>query len=104
MASMIGQAVRVTGPGYVGDNPDGIHTVHDVYTDDGVEVAVFAEPGTSGSRDQSAPLASLKAVRTARCASTYPGVTLKGKTVRCESAAGHDGRHGHSFAARYWED
>jgi hypothetical protein len=40
-----------------------------------------------------------------RCQSTYPGsVTLRGRAVRCELAAGHDGLHGHSFAARYWDD
>jgi hypothetical protein len=41
----------------------------------------------------------------ARCKSTYPGsVTLRGRAIRCESAAGHSGQHGHSFAARYWDD
>jgi hypothetical protein len=40
-----------------------------------------------------------------RCPSTYPGtVALRGRPIRCESAAGHAGQHGHSFAARYWDD
>jgi hypothetical protein len=39
-----------------------------------------------------------------RCAARYPGsVTLRGRAIRCESATGHDGMHGHSFAARYWD-
>lgn len=38
-----------------------------------------------------------------RCPVTYPGAaTLRGRAIRCESAIGHDGPHGHSFAARYW--
>jgi hypothetical protein len=41
----------------------------------------------------------------ARCTARYPGtLTLKGRPIRCELARGHSGRHGHSFAARYWED
>lgn len=44
-------------------------------------------------------------MRKQRCPSVYPGaVTLNGRPVRCELSAGHDGRHGHSFAARYWDD
>lgn len=50
-----------------------------------------------------------------RCKSRYAGaVTLLGRPVRCEgridpdtgacSAIVRDGRHGHSFAARYWTD
>lgn len=43
--------------------------------------------------------------RYGRCPSRYPGtVTLLGKPVRCELVRGHDGQHGHSFAARYWDD
>jgi hypothetical protein len=39
-----------------------------------------------------------------RCASRYPGaVTLNGRAIRCELGADHDGQHGHSFAARYWD-
>lgn len=47
-----------------------------------------------------------------RCASRYAGATLNGRAVRCEgridpatgecSSVTRDGRHGHSFAARYW--
>lgn len=38
-----------------------------------------------------------------QCPSTYPGAaTLRGKAIRCDLPAGHDGQHGHSFAARYW--
>lgn len=37
-----------------------------------------------------------------RCQSTYPGAaTLRGRPIRCEDRAGHDGQHGHSFAARW---
>lgn len=43
-------------------------------------------------------------VRVRRCGSIYPGsVTLRGQPVRCDGGAGHDGPHGNSFAARYWE-
>lgn len=43
--------------------------------------------------------------RITRCSSLYGGaVTLRGRSVRCELPAGHDGLHAHSFAARYWED
>jgi hypothetical protein len=39
-----------------------------------------------------------------RCRSEYPGsATLHGKPIRCERARGHEGSHGHSFAARYWD-
>ena len=39
-----------------------------------------------------------------RCKSIYPGaVTLRGKPLRCELRIGHEGRHGHLFAARYWD-
>ena len=39
-----------------------------------------------------------------RCRSVYPGLdTLIGRAIRCERAVGHDGQHGHSFAARYWD-
>ena len=37
-----------------------------------------------------------------RCKATYSGATLLGRPVRCEGRVGHDGDHGHSFAARYW--
>ena len=38
-----------------------------------------------------------------RCRDTYPGaVTLRGRPIRCELAAGHPEPHGHTFAARYW--
>lgn len=40
-----------------------------------------------------------------RCTSTYPGAaTLRGRAIRCDAPAGHDGEHGNSFAARYWAD
>ncbi len=40
-----------------------------------------------------------------RCPSLSPGgETLLGKRVRCEERIGHTGQHGHSFAARYWDD
>jgi hypothetical protein len=37
-----------------------------------------------------------------RCASVYPA-WINGQPVRCELEAGHGDRHGHSFAARYWD-
>jgi hypothetical protein len=36
-----------------------------------------------------------------RCGARHP---MYPKQVRCEEAAGHSGRHGHSFFARYWSD
>jgi hypothetical protein len=46
------------------------------------------------------------AYRAKRCPSTYPGAVtfVGGRLIRCTQPAGHEGRHGHGFAARYWDD
>ncbi len=44
-------------------------------------------------------------VQPMRCPSLYPaGTLLSGQPIRCEERIGHSGSHGHSFAARYWDD
>jgi hypothetical protein len=38
--------------------------------------------------------------RQTRCTARHP---VHAHQVRCELPAGHDGQHGHSFYARYWD-
>lgn len=46
-----------------------------------------------------------QAARMRRCRAIYPGAaTLRGQDIRCDDYAGHTGQHGHTFAARYWDD